>query len=141
MEPLQASGLFLRNTRGAVGMSNEFKVIDTQTGEDVTHLGSWTINTCGELQMFGKPHGDQDRYQVRRSTGISDKNGRVLFDKERVIATEGSKKGKRSIVHWRESDAMFEFPWDLDDIECCDSSYCATRVISLNGIEYIEAES
>ena len=63
-------------------MSNAFKVIDTQTGDDVTDHRDWVIVACGGLG-FVLNGGiqvplEEGRYQPRRCTGISDKN--ELFD-------------------------------------------------------------
>ncbi len=78
---------------GAGKVSNEFKVIDTQTGSDVTILRQWIMyasGTLGELRALAnlkwEHHPvDPDRFKIRRSTGISDKNERLLFHKDSVL--------------------------------------------------------
>jgi len=80
---------------------NEFKVFDVESGEDVTENRDWLIDSDGELKYISDDRDDlvpaHDRYQVRRSTGISDKNDRMLFDREWVGYSHGGKVFKKQI--------------------------------------------
>lgn len=112
-------------------MSNEFKVIDTQTGEDVTDSHQWMLGSDGKLFYFKgvdfySTLDSGDRYQVRRSTGISDKNGRLLFGGE--------------CVRYDNTGMVFESVLKQDEYGAWRTGYYQTRDVQHN-IEYIEAES
>jgi len=114
-------------------MSNEYKVFDTQTGEDVTGDNRWFISPDGKVWKWLSDRrdmyrcADPDRYQVRRSTGISDKNGRILFDDECFEhgtavwkvewIKESSRFGARGVVGGSLFANWYLFPEDIEHIE------------------------
>ena len=106
---------------------NEFKVFDVESGKDVTGDKVWNIQPDGKLRHSSKV-ADPDRYQVRRSTGISDKNGRLLFDGERVFDAQIGYEYK---IFWDQSAA-----WFVKRVDKPNNQFCMTY-LSIPDIVFI----
>lgn len=108
----------------------KFKVIDTQTGEVCAKTYKMFLGHDGKLYRYNGVSLlplDPNRYQVRMSTGISDKNGRELFDGEYFQEAGNTYKIERNSARARfdardvVSGSVFTnwylFPEDIEYIE------------------------
>jgi len=121
-------------------MSNEFKVWDEQLGRDVTVEHDWAISSGGDLLVkvelsWSEEYKtvDPERYSIRRSTGISDKNERMLFEGECFKCNSTNTNSYQ--IHWCTNTCSFI-------ARCISTSGFASKWwMWTDNMEYIEAES